>query len=255
MRAGETSPLHMAGALLTEAGIVPGQTAVDGKSNGIPAMAALLELLDIKGAAVTADAMHAQRHTAESVTGKGGDCALALKASQGSLRKDAKEWLEDPEAAKEMLSCRHVGGSHGRTGTRAATVSHDIGWLQDLHRCRASRQAAVRRVPRFRLRFLKTRAGTMAVDDAEPDNMNVVHPRRCTRPQGDADWISDRRVAEFAKLPGHNFFPRILKPLENTAESFHLPPPETALRRCFDGRALPCDGKEKRKIQKATTSV
>ena len=51
--------------------------ATDGKSNGIPAMAALLDLLDIKGAVVTADAMHAQRNTAEPVTGKGGDCALA----------------------------------------------------------------------------------------------------------------------------------------------------------------------------------
>ena len=96
-------------------------------------MAALLELLDIEGAVAAADAMHAQRNTAEPVTGKGGDCALALKSSQRSLRKDAKEWLEDPEAAKEMLLHQHVGG-RGRTGTRAATVSHDIGWLQDAHR-------------------------------------------------------------------------------------------------------------------------
>ena len=134
MRAGETSPLHMAGALLTEAGIVVGQTAVEGKSNEIPAMAALLELLDIEGALVTADAMHAQRHTAELIIGKGGDYVLALKANQGSLHKDAKEWLEDPEAAKEMLSCQHVDGGHGRIETRTATVSHDIGWLRDDHR-------------------------------------------------------------------------------------------------------------------------
>ena len=133
MRAGETSPLHMVSALLTEAGIVLGQTAVDGKSNEIPAMAELLELLDIEGALAAADAMHAQRHAAELIIGKDGDCALALKANQGSLRKDAKEWLEDPEAAKEMLPHQHVGG-RGRAVTRAATVSHDIGWLQDAHR-------------------------------------------------------------------------------------------------------------------------
>ena len=132
VRAGETSPLHMVSALLTEAGIVLGQTAVEGKSNEIPAMAALLDLLDIEGALAAADAMHAQRHTAELIIGKGGDCALALKANQGSLHKDAKEWLEDPEAAKEMLSHQHVGGGHGRTGTRTATVSHDIAWLRDL---------------------------------------------------------------------------------------------------------------------------
>ena len=134
LRAGETSPLHMVSALLTEAGIVLGQTAVEGKSNEIPAMAALLDLLDIEGALAAADAMHAQRKTAELIIGKGGDYALALKANQGSLHEDAKEWLEDPEAAKEMLSHQHVDGGHGRVETRTATVSHDVGWLQDDHR-------------------------------------------------------------------------------------------------------------------------
>ncbi len=33
-----------------------------------------------------------------------------------------------------MPSCLHVGCGHGRIETRAAAVSHDIGWLQDLHR-------------------------------------------------------------------------------------------------------------------------
>ena len=97
MRAGETSPPHMAGALLTEAGIVLGQTAVDGKSNEIPAMAALLELLDIEGALVTADAMHAQRHTAELIIGKAGGRGrtrpLGIRSSLG-VKKGCRQGVK-----------------------------------------------------------------------------------------------------------------------------------------------------------------
>ena len=32
-----------------------------------------------------------------------------------------------------MLEYRHVGGGHGRIETRILKVSHDVGWLQDLH--------------------------------------------------------------------------------------------------------------------------
>ena len=115
-------------------GIVLGQVAVDKKSNEVRALPALLEMLHLEGALVTGDAMHTQRAASEMIVGKGGDYVLALKANQRALHKDAKEWLEDPEAQKDMLSCRHVDGGHGRIETRTATVSHDVGWLQDLHR-------------------------------------------------------------------------------------------------------------------------
>ena len=91
-------------------------------------------MLDIEGAVVTADAMHAQRDAAELTAGKGGDYVLALKGNQGSLHKDAKAWLEDPGNAKKMLSHQQAGRGHGREETRTATVCHDIGPLQDAHR-------------------------------------------------------------------------------------------------------------------------
>ena len=133
-RASELSPLHLLSAFAPGSGIVLGQVAVDKKSNEVRALPALLEMLHLEGALVTGDAMHTQRAASEMIVGKGGDYVLALKANQRALHKDAKEWLEDPEAQKDMLSCRHVGCGHGRIETRTATVSRDIGWLQDLHR-------------------------------------------------------------------------------------------------------------------------
>ena len=133
-RASELSPLHLLSAFAPGSGIVLGQVAVDKKSNEIRALPALLEMLSLEGTLVTADALHTQRAASEPIIGKGGNYVLTLKANQKELHKDAKEWLEDPEAQKEMLSCRHVGCGHGRIETRTATVSHDVGWLQDLHR-------------------------------------------------------------------------------------------------------------------------
>lgn len=133
-RAAGLSPLHLVSAFAPGAGLVLGQVKVGGKSNEMKALPALLELLDLRGALVTADAMHAQRETAALIIGKDGHYVLALKANQGTLHKDVRIWLNDPEALKKMLSCQHVDGGHGRVETRIATVSHDIGWLQDDHR-------------------------------------------------------------------------------------------------------------------------
>ena len=82
-----------------------GQVAVDRKSNEVRALPALLEMLSLEGALAAADALHTQRAASEMIVGKGGDCVLTLKANQRALHKDAKEWLEDPEAQKDMLSC------------------------------------------------------------------------------------------------------------------------------------------------------
>ncbi len=113
------------------------QVAVDKKSNETAALPALLEMLDVKGAVVTADAMHTQRDAAERIIGKGGDCVLALKDNQGSLRKDAKTWLTDPGNAGKMLSHQEFNRGHGREETRTATVCHDIGPLHATHPRRA----------------------------------------------------------------------------------------------------------------------
>ena len=64
-------------------GISLGQITVDSKSNEIPAVQELIDMLDIKGKVITADAMHCQKKTAEKIVNKKGDYVLQLKANQG----------------------------------------------------------------------------------------------------------------------------------------------------------------------------
>ena len=54
--ASERSPTHLLQAFAAEAKLTLAQVVVDGKSNEIPALPELLELLDVKGRTVTADA-------------------------------------------------------------------------------------------------------------------------------------------------------------------------------------------------------
>jgi len=61
--------------------------AVDDKSNEIPAVRKLSELLELSGAVVTLDAMHCQSETATAIRDQGADDVLTVKGNQRGLQK------------------------------------------------------------------------------------------------------------------------------------------------------------------------
>lgn len=130
-RAAGASPLHLVSAWAVEQRLVLGQLAVDGKSNEITAVPALLTLLALRGVTVTADAMHGQRATAEQVTAQGGHDVLALKGNQPALHEEVQRCLED--ARTPLARARTVDAGHGRVEEREMAVSTDVAWLQARH--------------------------------------------------------------------------------------------------------------------------
>lgn len=130
--ASKRSPLHLVQAFAPGAGLVLGQVKVDSKSNEMTAIPLLLDILDVFGRTVTADAMHTRREVSARIVEKGGDYVLPVKRNQKSLHEDLQLRFSDLEARKKMPSIQDVDGGHGRIETRIATVSHDVGWLQDL---------------------------------------------------------------------------------------------------------------------------
>ena len=93
-RASGKSALHMVSAWGCQQRLVLAQIATDAKSNEITAVPKLLELLTLKGAIVTADALNCQRAIAAQIVGQQGDYALALKGNQGTLHDDVRLLLE-----------------------------------------------------------------------------------------------------------------------------------------------------------------
>ena len=62
----------------------------------------LIELLQLKGCVVTADALHCHRAMAKAIVERGGDYVLAVKGNQPVLLADAKAAI----ACRERTSAR-----------------------------------------------------------------------------------------------------------------------------------------------------
>lgn len=83
--------LHIVSAWATDAGLTLGQVAVEEKSNEITAIPELLDLLNVKGAVVTIDAMGMQKGIVEKVREKQADYVIGLKDNQPTLAADMRK--------------------------------------------------------------------------------------------------------------------------------------------------------------------
>lgn len=115
-------PLHSVSVWASEYGITLAQVATDQKSNEITAIPQVLQLVDMKGAIITIDAMGTQKAIAEQIVQGGGDYVLALKRNQEKLHDGVVDYViaqMDNDFA-DVTVRRHVtkDTGHGRTETR-----------------------------------------------------------------------------------------------------------------------------------------
>jgi predicted transposase YbfD/YdcC len=126
--------LHLVSAWAAEHRLTLAQVAVEGKSNEITAIPKLLELLDLKGALVSIDAMGCQKAVAAQIRQGGGDYLLALKDNQPTLSTDAEAAFVNAYECDfagirhEILTTQEVG--HGRSEERRYTVIYDPSGLR-----------------------------------------------------------------------------------------------------------------------------
>ena len=85
--------LHSVSVWASEYGITLAQVATDEKSNEITAIPGVLQLVDIKGAIVTIDAMGTQKAIAAQIVEQGGDYVLALKRNQEKLHDAVVDYM------------------------------------------------------------------------------------------------------------------------------------------------------------------
>lgn len=123
------NPLHIVSAQIAEYGITFGQKAVDGKSNEIPAVRELIELLEIKGCLIVADALNCQKETAKTIVDNGGDYLLSVKDNQPNLKSEISEYIEDESLRGTMDVAVKAEKNKGRLERRTAYATCDIDWL------------------------------------------------------------------------------------------------------------------------------
>ena len=126
--------VHMVSAWSSRLRLVLGQKKVDSKSNEITAIPELFEMIDMKGALITADAISCQKSIASKCIEKEADYLLAVKSNQKTLQKDIQtvveaHWEQNPvdQPSDTFAEQEHTG--HGRKEYRCCWVFDDLNQL------------------------------------------------------------------------------------------------------------------------------
>jgi len=128
-------PLHLVSAWAVQANLSLGQVAVDKHSNEITAIPKLLELLDLKGALVTIDAIGCQKAIAKKIVERGGDYVLTVKSNRAALLEDIQATVEQAlEGHLPTGTVQHYTSTeeaHGRREERSYVVIHNVEGIEE----------------------------------------------------------------------------------------------------------------------------
>ena len=130
----EHKAYHVVSAFVAENQITLGEIVVEEKSNEIKAVPELLDIIDVSGDIVTADAMSCQKEIAAKITERKADYVLALKDNQPALRQDVSDYFfsarQSPELYHNIASKCTLDKDHGRIEKREYSLTTDISWLE-----------------------------------------------------------------------------------------------------------------------------
>jgi predicted transposase YbfD/YdcC len=123
-KASNKSALHSVSAWACGLKMCIGLKSVDDKSNEIPAVQQLIDMLDLAGAVVTADAMHCQRETVEKIVAKKADFVLMVKGNQETLQEELQQAILQAfdEENPGMRHCKTAEKNRNRRETREVAV-------------------------------------------------------------------------------------------------------------------------------------
>ena len=123
----EHKAYHVVSAFVSENQLTLGEVTVNKKSNEITAVPELLDLIDIKGAIVTADAMSCQKGIVKKIVAEEADYVIAVKGNQHMLYEDAKESFQEFVSESSYLSTFEKG--HGRIEKREYRILGNLSWV------------------------------------------------------------------------------------------------------------------------------
>lgn len=127
-KADNKAAVHMVSAYASDINLCLGQLATEEKSNEITAIPALIELIVLKGAIVTIDAMGCQKAIADKIIAQGANYVLGVKDNQKHLAKQAEKIssITNPSDVHTSLD-----NDHGRIEKRTCKVFTDLTFMDD----------------------------------------------------------------------------------------------------------------------------
>jgi predicted transposase YbfD/YdcC len=139
LSAGQTHGVHLLAVYLPGEGLVLAQVEVANKENEIPATPRVLEMVDLRGKIVTADALLTQRKIAIQIVEAGGEYVLPVKENQPQLLTDIQTLFAGESCVKGFSpgvqgfrTAEKIEKGHGRIEKRVLTASDELkgydGW-------------------------------------------------------------------------------------------------------------------------------
>jgi len=119
---------HVFSAFVAENQLTLGEVTVEEKTNEITAVPELLDLIDVKGDIVTADAMSCQKKILDKIIEKKADYTIGLKQNQPTLYKDTEDYFN--EFSAKIPSRTTLDKGHGRIEKREYRLLTDLSWLE-----------------------------------------------------------------------------------------------------------------------------
>lgn len=131
----DQSALNVVSLYSTEHGLCLGQQEAERKMNEPEVLRSLVKELNIKGAVITADALHCQKESVKTIIEEGGDYLICVKQNQAKLMeaiisgvegetiRGKKRYIDYAEEAQE---------GHGRKERRVCRSCSHLGWIPEV---------------------------------------------------------------------------------------------------------------------------
>ncbi|MCP4325360.1 MAG: ISAs1 family transposase [Alteromonadales bacterium] len=132
----KTNALQFMTAMVVDSGLIIYQKETDSKTKEIPVMQSILANLEINGSVNTADAMHCQKKTAETICEKKGDHVLQVKKNQSGSLEEIKAYFHKVRRDEPLLLNNYgdVGGEHGRINERSYQLLPLSNWCNEANK-------------------------------------------------------------------------------------------------------------------------
>ena len=134
---GRKGLVYMVSAWCCENKLTLGQVKTQEKSNEITAIPELLDLLDLKGAVVTMDAIGCQKEIVKKIVKeKKADYVIGLKGNQGTMHREFKEYalaaINEPAENNRYEKMTVTEKGHGRIEEREYWLFRDVEWFENI---------------------------------------------------------------------------------------------------------------------------
>jgi predicted transposase YbfD/YdcC len=120
------SAVHMVTAFACQARVVLAQQACAEKSNEITAIPEILRMLELRGAAVSIDAMGCQKEIVKQIVDAKADYVIAVKDNQPTLHNEIRISLDKAEQSGLLDFHETEEKGHGRVEIRSVALSTNL---------------------------------------------------------------------------------------------------------------------------------